>query len=624
MNFKKLLLYSAFSIALLGCSKSEIIKPVNTPSDAKLVMKTDGITVSLTEDFESGTKTSYATADVALGSGSWNLNDALIGTSSSDRKNGSKSIRVRNTGIVSMNFDVSSGASTVTVNHAVYGSDGASSWELWVSANGGSTYSKVGATVTSSSTSLQSASFTVNLAGNLRFQIRKTSGGSNRINFDDFTVNSYDTGTTSSGFVNESFDDGSKGSYASADITLPSGSWNLNDALIGSSTSDVKNGTKSVRIRNTGTLSMNFDVTGGVTDVSISHAVYGSDGSSTWELWMSTNGGTLYSKVGATITTSSSSLQTETFSLNETGDVRFQIRKTSGGSNRINIDDFIISGSGSSGSGGTGGSGGGTGGTGGTDTGGSSSSTADNTNLLLGNPSAATSSITDPSNYLIDQTYYTESYNRDKGTPNWVSWYIGSSSLGSAARQNDFRADTNLPSGWYQVQSTSYSGSGFDRGHNCPSADRTSTTTANSATFLMDNMIPQAPNNNQHTWANMENYIRSLVTAGNEVYVVMGSYGTGGTGSNGTFNTIDNGHVNVPSHVWKVVVVIPNGNGDISRINTSTRVIAVDTPNINTVNSDWTVYKTSVDAIEAATGYNLLSNVPASVQAVIEAHVDNQ
>ncbi|WP_255412675.1 DNA/RNA non-specific endonuclease [Chitinophaga sp. S165] len=39
----------------------------------------------------------------------------------------------------------------------------------------------------------------------------------------------------------------------------------------------------------------------------------------------------------------------------------------------------------------------------------------------------------------------------------------------------------------------------MDRGHNCPSADRTSTT-ANSSTFLMTNMIPQAPQNNQQTW----------------------------------------------------------------------------------------------------------------------------
>jgi len=140
----------------------------------------------------------------------------------------------------------------------------------------------------------------------------------------------------------------------------------------------------------------------------------------------------------------------------------------------------------------------------------------------------------------------------------------------------------------------------------------------------MTNMIPQAPNNNEQTWANMESYIRSLVTAGNEVYVVMGSYGTGGTGSNGTVNTIDGGHVTVPNHIWKVVVVLPNGNGDLARITTSTRVIAVNTPNVNTINSDWKTYRTSVDAIESATGYDLLSNVSTAIQSTIEARVDNQ
>jgi endonuclease G len=222
------------------------------------------------------------------------------------------------------------------------------------------------------------------------------------------------------------------------------------------------------------------------------------------------------------------------------------------------------------------------------------------------------------------RTYYSLSYNRDRGEPNWVSWHVQASDLGSVARQNDFRADATLPVSWYHVQNTSYSGSGFDRGHNCPSGDRTSTVDANSATFLMTNMIPQAPNNNEQTWANMENYIRTLVTAGNEVYVIMGSYGTGGTGSSGTLNSVDNGHVNVPSNIWKVVVVLSNGSGDLSRVTTSTRVIAVNTPNINTINSDWKQYRTSVDAIESATGYDLLSNVPASVQSVIEAQVDNQ
>jgi endonuclease G len=136
-------------------------------------------------------------------------------------------------------------------------------------------------------------------------------------------------------------------------------------------------------------------------------------------------------------------------------------------------------------------------------------------------------------------------------------------------------------------------------------------------------MIPQAPTNNQQTWNNMESYIRSLVTAGNEVYVIMGSYGVGGTGSNGTYNTIDAGRVTVPNRVWKVVVVIPNGNGDLSRVTSSTRVIAVNTPNTNSISTDWRTYRTSVDAIEAATGYNLLSNLPSTVQSAVEAVVDN-
>jgi len=255
--------------------------------------------------------------------------------------------------------------------------------------------------------------------------------------------------------------------------------------------------------------------------------------------------------------------------------------------------------------------------------GGGGGSATDGSNLLLGNPSNATADVVFANNYLMDKTYYTISYSSSRGTPNWVSWYVGSSSLGSTPRQDDFRADSSLPAGWYQVGSSSYSGSGFDRGHNCPSADRTSTVAANSSTFLMTNMIPQAPVNNQQTWANLENYARSLVTAGSEVYIVMGSYGTGGTGSSGTFNTINNGNVTVPNRIWKVIVVLPNGTNDLSRISTSTRVIAINTPNINTTNSDWKTYRTSVDAIEAATGYDLLSNVSTSIQSVIEAQVDN-
>ncbi|RKR81370.1 endonuclease G [Mucilaginibacter gracilis] len=405
----------------------------------------------------------------------------------------------------------------------------------------------------------------------------------------------------------EGFEAGTKTAYAAADVTFGSGSWNLNNALVGTSTSDAKVGSHSVRITATGVLSMNFDVSTGASTVTVKHAVYGSDASSTWGLWMSADGGSTYTQVGSTVTSSSATLATATFTVNTAGTVRFQIRKATGTSIRINIDEFTInsydSGSGAGGSGGT---------------------TGDNTNMLLGNPSGATTSITTSyNNYLYDHTYYIQSYNKDKGEPNWTCWYVGPTSLGSTARQDDFRADTGLPSGWYEVGASSYSGSGFDRGHNCPSADRTSTVAANQATFLMDNMIPQAPNNNQQTWGNLEDYGRSLVTAGNEIYVIMGTYGQGGTGSSGTATTVDGGHVVVPAHVWKIIVVIPNGNGDLSRITTSTRVIAVDTPNINTINSDWTQYITTAKSIETATGYSFFTALPTAVKTALENKVDS-
>jgi endonuclease G len=69
-------------------------------------------------------------------------------------------------------------------------------------------------------------------------------------------------------------------------------------------------------------------------------------------------------------------------------------------------------------------------------------------------------------------------------------------------------------------------------------------------------------------------------------------------------------------------VLLPVGDNDLARVGTSTRIIAVDMPNDNGLSLDWGTYRTSVDAIEAATGYDLLSNLPLGVQAAIESKVD--
>ena len=259
--------------------------------------------------------------------------------------------------------------------------------------------------------------------------------------------------------------------------------------------------------------------------------------------------------------------------------------------------------------------------------------TADNDHILPGNPSNAQTNATYTTNYLRDYVYYKMSYNSAMGTPNWVAWHLQSDDLGSTTRQNDFRPDNLLPTAWYRVSDASYSGSGFDRGHNCPSADRTSSVAANSSTFYMTNMIPQAPNLNQGPWEGLEDFVRNtLVGTNNEAWIFMGNYGNaGGVGSNGEFTVIDNGRVRVPTKVWKVVLVLPKGNGDLSRMTGNATVLCVSMPNDNrlyTVSNKnaWRNYLISVSALEIesnanGTPLNLFSSIAAADRATLKSKI---
>ena len=221
----------------------------------------------------------------------------------------------------------------------------------------------------------------------------------------------------------------------------------------------------------------------------------------------------------------------------------------------------------------------------------------------------------------MEKPEYTVSYNRDKGGPNWVSWHLSDEWVGNLVRVDTFRPDPAVLPTWYRVQATDFGNSGFDRGHMTPNADRDKETSIpiNQATFLMSNMVAQAPDNNQGPWADFENYLRTLLPA-NEVYIVSGPAGIGGTGSNGFANTIANGHVTVPASTWKVVLVIAKGDNDLSRVTAATRTIAVNMPNSQGIrNNPWQTYLTTVDAVETLTGYDFFANVPDAIENSIEA-----
>jgi endonuclease G len=236
----------------------------------------------------------------------------------------------------------------------------------------------------------------------------------------------------------------------------------------------------------------------------------------------------------------------------------------------------------------------------------------------LGNPTNATTDIANENNYLMVKPQYSLSYNRSKAIPNWVAWRLDTSWLGSAPRQDDFRPDPALPASWYQVTSQDYTGSGYDRGHMTPSADRTRSIPDNSATFLMTNILPQLPANNRGPWEDFESYCRTLARTGNELYIVSGGAGIAGT--------IAGGKIVVPQVTWKVVLVLPDGDNDLQRVNKGTRTIAIIVPNQSPldINAPWRNFRVSVDAVEHLTGYNFFSNVPKNSQELMERRKDRQ
>ena len=239
--------------------------------------------------------------------------------------------------------------------------------------------------------------------------------------------------------------------------------------------------------------------------------------------------------------------------------------------------------------------------------------------MQLGDPTDAKPDRSNHQHYLIQRSVLAEDYDDAHGEPNWVSWDLTAEDLGPAKRSPAFHPDNELPTSFHHITSADYKQSGFDRGHMCPSADRTDNSADNDLVFAMSNIIPQTPDNNQGVWEHLEADCREMAKAGNELLIICGPAGFTG-------DHIPNGPVLIPSHTWKIVVAVPNSPGSmLSRITPATRVIAVDIPNVTGVRHDsWSKYLVSVNQIEALTGYHFFTALSPEVAAVLKAKIDGQ
>ena len=246
---------------------------------------------------------------------------------------------------------------------------------------------------------------------------------------------------------------------------------------------------------------------------------------------------------------------------------------------------------------------------------------ASTTALYFGNAEFGEPTDNDASDdFIIRHDEYTASYSPIRNSPNWVSYDLDPTHFGPEDRCDCFTFDPGLPASFTRYTTADYTGAGaiagfgIDRGHLARSFDRTSASLDNAFTFYFSNIVPQAAAVNQGPWAIMENFLGDLVrTQSKEVYIIAGVAGNRGTVKN-------EGKIIIPASVWKVAVIMPHDKrlADIHSLS-DFDVIAVIMPNDPAVNPDWTTYKTTVDAVEASSGYDLLALLRDDLEIAAES-----
>lgn len=155
-------------------------------------------------------------------------------------------------------------------------------------------------------------------------------------------------------------------------------------------------------------------------------------------------------------------------------------------------------------------------------------------------------------------------------TPMVVTEKLTRAKLASAKglpRSDQFFADPRLPQG-SRAELADFRGSGRDRGHNAPAANRQSTRSM-AQSFNLSNMVLQNSENNQMVWSKIESDVRKYVErSGGEVYVFTGPLFDDG------FKTFGANNVWEPTRLFKLVYdassqrawayVLPNAPARIS------------------------------------------------------------
>lgn len=212
---------------------------------------------------------------------------------------------------------------------------------------------------------------------------------------------------------------------------------------------------------------------------------------------------------------------------------------------------------------------------------------------------------------------YSMCYDKSHKAALWVAYPLHKCYLGSLNRTDEWIYNPEIENEYQIFVKRAYKEyPTYDRGHQIPSADRTSTREMNAQTFYFTNQTPQIGQKlNQGIWQKLEEVIRKNYTCSDTLYVVTGAYF-----AHSNTKATDNNKVkvDVPTHYFKVLLRTKSGmSGKWVNHCKASELQAIGFWLENKAYNETQVTKShckKVSEIEQLTGFTFFPDIPAEVK----------
>ena len=207
---------------------------------------------------------------------------------------------------------------------------------------------------------------------------------------------------------------------------------------------------------------------------------------------------------------------------------------------------------------------------------------------------------------------YSIEYDCSKKSQRWTAYEFHNGLPNNNVGRNDnFIPDPDIPS-QYQTTSKDYSGSGYTRGHMCPSMDRQSSVEQNQQTFYMSNMHPQLSGHNSGIWNNLEQKVNAWgnnASFRDTLYVVKA--GTIDNPDQVTGKT-SSGLI-IPKYFYMTILCLKDGQY---------KAIAFWTEHTNSTSATMSSSAITVRELEKRTGIDFFCNLPDDIEEAVETKLN--